>query len=335
MSASTPEPNQSSWDEFVSSQPHTPILQSWAWGEFNRALGSDVVRLVVTGKQGEIRGLAQGIVSHRRSGRFIYVPHGPVGPDLSVKKTLMSQLKDKSRELGVDYLRIEPHEKNSPALAEWLAKQGLRKAPTFVQAEMGWILPLEKSEEELMSEMRKTTRYLVRKAEKMGVAIRVSTDPKDLEQFHRLMQETAQRQGFSPQNRRYLTTQFETLSPAGVENLYLASFEGRVLAAAIIASFGDTAAYLHGASEAGMVPAAYLLQWQAILDAKASGRKIYDFWGIAPNDNPRHPWAGLTLFKLGFGGQPLPFVGAWDYPLTRRYYLTTLLEHVRKTIRHI
>src|SRR5581483_3014513 len=157
--------------------------------------------------------------------------------------------------------------------------------------------------------------------------------PKKLDIFHHLMKETAARQGFSPQAKRYLTIQFENLSALGIEKLYLAIYQGKVLAAAIIASFGDTAAYLHGASVAGKIPATHLLQWQAIRDAQAEGRKVYDFWGIAPNDNPRHPWAGLTLFKQGFGGEPLPYVSAWDYPLSGRYFLIALLEKARKTIR--
>jgi lipid II:glycine glycyltransferase (peptidoglycan interpeptide bridge formation enzyme) len=57
----------------------------------------------------------------------------------------------------------------------------------------------------------------------------------------------------------------------------------------------------------------YLLQWEAIRQAKAEGCRVYDFWG-APDDfvESDRLW-GVWRFKEGFNGQVVRFIGAWDY----------------------
>ena len=49
-----------------------------------------------------------------------------------------------------------------------------------------------------------------------------------------------------------------------------------------------------------------------LMDARATGMTTFDFWGIAPTDDPSHPWHGLSTFKRSFGGQPLERLGTWE-----------------------
>ena len=94
--------------------------------------------------------------------------------------------------------------------------------------------------------------------------------------------------------------------------------------------------YHQGASVNSKIPASYLLQWEAIKEAQRRGCHLYNFWGIAPiNDNceimnKKHPWAGLSLFKMGFGGEPKQYVKTQDLPLSKKYWLTYLFEKARK-----
>ena len=50
--------------------------------------------------------------------------------------------------------------------------------------------------------------------------------------------------------------------------------------------------------------------------------------GIAPENAPNHPWAGVTRFKLGFGGRAVDYPGTFDLPLNRLWY--TLYSLVRR-----
>ena len=52
-----------------------------------------------------------------------------------------------------------------------------------------------------------------------------------------------------------------------------------------------------------------------MLDAKAKGLKRFDMFGIAPEGEPNHPWAGFTGFKKSFGGYPVTLPGTWDLPV--------------------
>jgi hypothetical protein len=41
----------------------------------------------------------------------------------------------------------------------------------------------------------------------------------------------------------------------------------------------------------------------------------FDFWGIAPTDDPDHERAGYNRFKRSFGGQVKEYAGTWDLPI--------------------
>lgn len=144
-------------------------------------------------------------------------------------------------------------------------------------------------------------------------------------------------------------------------SLYLAHYKGEVIAASIHMHFAGETSYHHGASSQKYrnIPASYLLQWRAIQDALARGDHIYNFWGTAPLSRDgqaiflqekqpkrlwgiplspckkiacpaRHPFAGVTTFKTGFGGKLLELQHCMDLPLKPIYYLTRGFELLRK-----
>src|SRR5207302_514144 len=116
------------------------------------------------------------------------------------------------------------------------------------------------------------------------------------------------------------------LIPTGEATLYYAWHTGRVLAAAIVIDLGTTRYYAYAASSSDpevrrLSPAAPLV-WRAILDARAEGKAWFDFWGVAPPDQPDHPWSGFTQFKRSFGGMLLTRAGTWDLPVRPWLYRT-------------
>jgi lipid II:glycine glycyltransferase (peptidoglycan interpeptide bridge formation enzyme) len=105
------------------------------------------------------------------------------------------------------------------------------------------------------------------------------------------------------------------------------------LSAALIIFYNYQAIYHHSASIEQKIPVNYLLQWEIIKEAKKRGKKIYNMWGICPEDKRRHPWKGLTLFKKGFGGRIVEYLHAQDYPLSSFYCTTYIIECLRKYIK--
>jgi len=103
----------------------------------------------------------------------------------------------------------------------------------------------------------------------------------------------------------YIKKQFSTFLEDDQILAIFSRYKGEVLSSAIVVYWQNKAFYHHGASDLKFdVPISYPVQWEAIKEAKERGCETYNFWGVAPEDaSDDHPWAGLTLFKTGFGGE--------------------------------
>jgi len=237
----------------------------------------------------------------------------PRGPEELTEDFARKAIELAKNEMAI-FIRIEPRTLN-PISYTLVKSINLNPANTLV-------LDLNKTEEQLSSEMKQKTRYNINLAKKKGVEIEVSSDPQKVDDFFKIMEQTSKRDGFGIHDIDHYKKLVEVLGPRGMIKVYLAKFEGRYIAGNIVSFFGNTVSYLHGASanEYRNVMAPYLLQWQAITDAKKSGFQYYDFWGIAPNDNPKHSWAGVTRFKKSFGGEQLSFPGTYDIVVSKLRY---------------
>lgn len=344
-----------SWDAFLGAQPFRPFLQSWTMGEVYRSIGQEPVRLIVR-EGGEMIGMCQAIVVPARRGRHLAVHYGPIMsgklPETSRASCLESLLHELKRIATLErcaFIRLSPFlpiEAPQGAEVGW-PPTGAQPSPLHLLAEHVWYLPLRKpdpwhvspesttvpTEEELLMNMRKTTRNLIRRAERDGVEITASADPEnDAETFIALHEETRKRHGFTPYSNAFFRAQVRHFAPRRECTVYLAHFEGEVIASSIhMHAFGETS-YHHGASSFrhAKIPASYLLQWRAITDALRRGDHVYNFWGIAPEGVTKHPFLGVTLFKTGFGGTKIDLVHCVDIPLRPLYRLTRLIEQVRK-----
>ncbi len=169
-------------------------------------------------------------------------------------------------------------------------------------------LDLTKTDEQLLAEMKRKGRYNIKLATKKGVKFRgilpnEMTD-QDLDDFYNLSNETTSRDGFSGHQKSYYKSFVKSLDKYAV--LFFAEFEGKRIATAISTFCGDKAIYYFGASTSDKqyrnLMAPYGLQWYMINFAKKRGCKTYDFLGIAPENEPNHPYAGISEFKWKFGG---------------------------------
>ena len=179
--------------------------------------------------------------------------------------------------------------------------------------------------------MRKTTRYEIRRAEKLDVKVIKSEDPKELKHFFTLYAATSERHGFVAH--ASIQEEFEVFVKEHKALLLVGSHEGQVIASTIMLFYGGQAIYHHGASVSSKTPVSYLVQWEAIKEAKKRGIKLYNFYGIAPDDMPNHPWRGITLFKKGFGGREINFVHAHDLPTSPWYIIPKTIDAYRKKMR--
>ena len=69
---------------------------------------------------------------------------------------------------------------------------------------------------------------------------------------------------------------------------------------------------------------------------KEKDLKRLNLWGIAPEGQPNHRYAGVTTFKTGFGGEIVEFVPAHDLIVNKIKYLPNLIvETARRKKRHL
>ncbi len=331
--------DRKNWEKFVLSRPNKNFLHSWNWGEFNRYLGSKIFRFAVYNANKESVAVFLVIKIVAKRGSFLFVPQGPIAhdPNEEVLEAVSSHLKKLAVAERCDFIRVSPIVTNNPENALIFKRAGFQKAPIHMHAELMWILDISQPQEKILKDMRKTTRYSIKKAEREGVKIIKSRSPHDVAVFNEIYNGTAKRHHFTAFSKEYLQKELEAFRVDDQLLIFLAEYKNEIIAGAMIVFYGDSAFYHHGATSLAHpeIPASYLLQWEAIKEAKARGCTRYNFWGIADKEKPNHPWAGLTLFKKGFGGFAYAYLPAQDLPLTSRYWLSFLVEKMRKVRRHL
>lgn len=344
--------DKKTWEEFISNVEEKTFLQSWNWGEFNKTLKSKVFRLGVF-NDGELIAVAQSFEIVARRGTFLFLPHGPLVKQLKIDEetykvvleALLVELKVQANKSKASFIRIAPVWKRNIKNLSVFKDLGFKTAPTHVHPELTWELNVLPSEENLLAQMRKTTRYLVKRAKKNeDVKIVKSQNIEDIKEFSSLYQKTKERQHFVPFSLEYLTNEFSSFSSENQISVLLGKYKGEIVASGVFVYWQGVGFYHHGASSLKYpkIPVSYLLLWEAIRLAKEKGCNKFNFWGIAPISNgldypafKKHPWAGLTLFKMGFGGESKEYVKTQDFILSKKYWISFIVEKLRKIKRRL
>lgn len=332
---------QEIWDAFLlEAQPNT-FLHSWQWGEFNKQMGERVWRLGVYNSEEVLVAVALIIKIKARRGAFLFCPHGPIADVQTLKhgglSILTEYLKKLAKEENCGFVRFSPLMLATPENKKVWSDLKFRNAPTHMHPELSWLMDVLHSEEELLQNMRKTTRYSIRKAEKDGVEIVTSTEADDVGIFWSVYEATVGRHQFVPFSKKYLRTEFEKFAKDNKAMWFFGKYNNEIVTAALIIFEKWSGFYHHGASvpKYANLTASQLLQWHVILEAKRRGCQKYNFWGIAPENNKKHPWAGLSTFKKGFGGGAEEYVHAQDLPIKMTYWFTAGIEYLRRKRRRL
>ncbi len=330
--------NKQEWEDFLLQCQEKTFLQSWNWGEFQKSLGNKIWRFGI--QENELVSVALVIKHTAKRGSFLLVPHGPTtnnqdtGNKSHILKVLMEKLKELAKEEKVDFIRVSPIWERTAENEELFKDLGFRLRPLHTHPESSWKLNIEPSDDQLMQGMRKTTRYLIKQAKSnKDIEIFQSTNIKDIEVFNEMHLEVVKKQKFVPFSLEYFKKEFSAFAPDNQIALFFAKYQGNIIAASYGIFWSKMAFYHHAAllPEYKKIPASYLLQWEAIKEAKKRGCNVYDFWGYSdPVKYPKHPYSGPTLFKMGFGGHKEEYVKTQDFIISQKYWLNYIIETVRR-----
>lgn len=285
------------------------FLQSEPWREFQQALGRSAVS-----DKGD--GWSYTAYLEKGAGNTrLYTPYGPAIDSPKVFPTALASLREAAKKHGATFLRIEPtYHLESSQLRQYGFKpvtyQQLNPAHTLV-------VDLAQSEQEILAQMSQNSRNLTRNYTNKGLTVVQSQNPDDITILTSLLHGVAARNNITPHSDDYFKKQASVLFPLGAARLFYATYEDKPIAAALVYDSLTTRYYAHAAADDKYrkLSAGTALVGQMILEAKSRGLTQFDLYGIAPPDQPNHPWQGFTKFKKSFGGEVITYGGTWDLPL--------------------
>ena len=304
------------------------LLQSKVWASFHKEL--DHKTWFVSCDEDESLVIKLPLYKGKS---YLYVPRGP---QCSVQgwHVFLKKAKEIARIENCVFMRVEPFKVPNGTLKKLGFSKVKKNSPLSRQYSPmdTLLLDLRNDEDQIQAEMKPKGRYNIRVAERKGISIRQSQRKEDLKFFYDLSVGMKER-GFTSFGYDHYEKLLEALTQTKNISLFVAKYEKEILSVIMVCFYGKTAIYLHGASSdhrRELMPN-HLAQWAAIVEAKKRGCQVYDFWGIAPDDNPDHSWAGITRFKKSLGGVPVHLLGAFDYTFEPLWYrMFSLINIARK-----
>ncbi len=288
----------SRWDAYVASHPRATLYHTSAW-----------IKLVC-----EIGRYPSLCLGHEVDGRLTGVlPLVAVDSQLTGRRISTLPFSDSCSALAND------KESARTLLAEaraMRAKRGARfyelRAPVALRDERdvepegfarnvhfaNYLIPLAGDTEAVFKTFARTAvRQTITKGARLGVTVRETTEPRDLDAFYALYVKNRRRHGIPPQPKSLFATILKALTQAPCARLYLAEHESKAVAGLIVIRYnGVSYAKYEGVDETRRdLVALYPLFWKTIEDAIHAGDRLYDF-GRTAGDNP-----GLNQFKERWG----------------------------------
>lgn len=309
------------WDQGVLSlRGH--VLQSRAWARVQARLGYEVLSMA------HRDWCWLGVLRSAGPFRYLYLPFGPTLRNPAALPAAVEGARLRARRRGAAFVRLEPDQVSGHDLIALSGRQVRSR-----QHQHTLRLRIDVDDATLRGGLNRGHRSRINTVEKRGLSVEQVQDPADIGDFVGMLRQTESRATFYSHDDPYYRAIADELMPTGEAVLYYASAQGRRVAGALLLDYGTTRYYAFAGSDTegrGVMPAPPLV-WRTILDARAKGLQWFDFWGIAPPDEPDHSWAGITEFKRGFGGEVHSRAGTWEIPVRElSSRLFTLAQKLRR-----
>ncbi|MDO4842008.1 MAG: peptidoglycan bridge formation glycyltransferase FemA/FemB family protein [Phoenicibacter congonensis] len=302
------------------------FLQSDEWLSFQESQGNQTFSIKKENYE------IYAVLKKTSMGNYIYCPYGPNLEDEEALAQAISDLKALAKQTNSFFVRVEP---TLQIDAEKMKQLGFVKS-FDLNPKATWVLDLDIDEKDLLKGIEKERTRYWRGREKRGMTIRVSKDPADVDILFEFLKACADENNWVGESKEYLIEELsQDFAMLYILELHKEADESSAengegecipLAASLMFDDGETRFYGHSANSPEpahrKLRANGVLLVQAILDAKAAGKKHFDFWGITLSEDKNHPWAGFTKFKKSFSGRPVIYTGTWDLPVNKVKFST-------------
>jgi GNAT acetyltransferase-like protein len=158
-------------------------------------------------------------------------------------------------------------------------------------------LDLSKTEQEIFSTFRDSTKRNIKKAVKNGVHVNIRNTLESVKEYYRLNCITRKSHGLPPQPYHFFEKIYEHIVSKKKGFVTLAIHQNRVISGAVFFHFGRQAIFKYGASNRNYLNLRpnNLVMWEAIKWHCRNGFKTFDFGRTEPENK------GLLQFKRGWG----------------------------------
>ncbi|MCL2276887.1 MAG: peptidoglycan bridge formation glycyltransferase FemA/FemB family protein [Treponema sp.] len=297
-------------------------LQSFAWGEFKKAMGQNVERICLFDGNADEPASAFQISFHKipfAGGTVGYLPKGRMADTEQIKA-----LKEIAKKQKAVFIKLEPNVYADAGSADdvfsgekkFLLRNGAVLGKNLF-TEYNFHLDLTPSLDDLFAGFKSKTRYNTRLAEKKGVKIIEESTESGMETYIRLMLETTSRQKFFSHTPEYYRIMWNVIGKQenSMMRIFHAMYQDKALVSWIIFLFNGKLYYPYGASsdECREVMASNLMMWEMIKYGHEKSCTCFDLWGsLGPEPDCKDPWYGFHRFKEGYSPALARNIGTFD-----------------------
>jgi len=314
------------WESFVSSHHRAHFLQSFFWGQTLKKSGWKPIRIALK-KDNTICGAMQ-IMSRQFLGKSIWV--SPFGPVIAKEdRELYNELIEASLKLAKEH-KVLFFKTDFDTLVDDHDLIEFIKSKKFLCIPKGQIyllgrpknivrLDISPDPETIFSSFSKMLKRNIQIAQKNNIGIRQGFgDGLDMNQFYRMLLDTAARKKFPVRRLRYFKAIKECMIDKGYGEIFWGVHENIPVALVLVFKYGKTIWYMYGAMDEKYkhTRASHLLHWKIILWAKDQGVTLYDLRGIPPNIEPGTTGYGVYFFKKQFNPVVYKYTSDWWYPVS-------------------
>lgn len=252
-------------------------------------------------------------------GKVWYAPKGPSTTSLDDLRDIIAELIPFAKSQGVFTIKIEPELPHETDMAQLVTDYGLIKTKPIQYNYATVLVDLSPSLDDILMSFNQKGRHALRRAERDGVTVEaVELTDDNIQAMYQLLHETAVGSGFAIRPPEYYHSFYRRYGDNG--QLFLARFDGQVVAGAFAMVQGQKSMYKDGASVRNRPAygASHLLQWHVIQWAKAKGSLEHDLAGAPPAASAHdqsHPFYAIGKFKRQFNKEITEYVGAYEVPI--------------------
>jgi lipid II:glycine glycyltransferase (peptidoglycan interpeptide bridge formation enzyme) len=270
-----------------------------------------------------------------KRGTFRLAPHAPiiVWDYFATLQAILPELKSLAKKSGVSFLRINGVTEHTLSNEKAYEEMWFRNAPIHMHAEETNLLTLVWTEDDMLKQVKKNTRYMINRAKREWVTVELDNSPESIADFIHMHVSHAKRTNgklqYTPFSKSYIENLFTVFDNR--VHVFNAYYEWVKEAACITVTFGKSTVYYLWASDIlhPKFSPAYLCQRTAIQYARESWSTSYNFWWVSPDDNKNHPLFGVSFFKRSFGGDDFFLTHAKDYVFSIKYRYTRAIDRWR------